>query len=170
MNLKTKYQFLRQGAVFSALTISLAISAHASSISIVNGNFQQSGDVPGNEQVASDQYAGITLTGWTAGGYVVLSTSGGGTLLASPVTASLDGGNILALDGSSSSPGSISQVINGLTIGAVATVSFEMAAGNYFFYPDSLTTEQLEVSHRTTGSQPWRSESVHSCSRSGKCC
>jgi hypothetical protein len=138
---------LRRGRFAALLMASLPVmvtSVRADNI-IFSENFDY-GNASSGRQVASNQYSGITLPGWTATGYVMYSPAGGGNLLASPVATSPNGGNILALDGAAGSRGSISQVISGLTVGSAVTVSFEMAGGNYFDLPDVPTTQQLQVS------------------------
>jgi hypothetical protein len=130
----------RSAALLMASLPAMVASAHADNL-VFNGSFDQPGNPgDGGSQVASNMYSGITMPGWTATGYVQYVPVGGGNAPATSVGASPNGGNFMLLDGDPVSQGTISQVIHGLTVGSTVTVSFEMAAANYFFVPNQPTT------------------------------
>lgn len=134
----------RKAALAALVFTAIASFAHADSIPVVNGSFEAS---TAPTQIYSSYCTSCpTLPGWTSSGFVYLEPSGGGWNTAGVIPTSPDGGNFLALDGDQNFPGSISQVINGLTPGVATTVTFEMSGANYYTLPDTLTTDQLEVS------------------------
>lgn len=153
---------LRRTVALSALALTaLATGASASTINVVNGNFEQT-TATGSTEFGS-RYAGDVVTGWTSTGYNwlvlpgtvdssgVATEFGGGRKLWGPgdgsnngLTASPAGGNYIAMDGAYAQ-GPLSQTLNGLTVGAATTVSFWFAGAQQYGY-DGATTEQFEVS------------------------
>jgi hypothetical protein len=144
------------------LALSLfALSANATQTNLVqNGGFETSS---GYGQLSGVDYTGVTVDGWTnnssttwwqhtpTAGYNYLfnssnvstgvSGSEGNLSLFGPIAASSNGGNFLALDGYYKGA-SVSQTINGLTIGDTYTVSFSWGAAQQQWYSGD-TTEQI---------------------------
>lgn len=151
---------LRMAAVagFSAMALSvLAISARADLIT--NGGFEQTTNGPGE----FDSFT--TPTGWASTGYNFIFASGTGDTTGSYTpqykndltlwgpgdgsnnglpASSPDGGNYAAADGAFEI-GSISQTINGLTIGETYAVGFWWAGAQQHGY-NGATTEKWQVS------------------------
>ncbi len=152
-----KSLFRRSTLGLCALSVGVA---NASTINLVNGNFETTTLTQSSEFGSS--YAGQQVNGWMAAGYTFLfkpgtaDTSGadsqyaanGRILLAGPGNShanglsatSPTGGNFLALDGGY--PGfapSISQTISGLHLNVVTTVSFYYAGAQQTGYNGAST-------------------------------
>ncbi len=148
-------------AVLAAVCLSgIAASAHANTINVVNGSFEQT--LTNTSSEFGGQYASQQVTGWSTNGYNYVFLPGtadttgavgqyGNFKLYGPgngsnngLTGSPNGGNFLALDGAFGvSP--VSQTLSGLTVGAQTTVSFYFASAQQYGAPYA-TTEQLQVS------------------------
>ncbi len=140
---------------FSAATV----SAHANSINVVNGGFEQTSTQQSSE--FGNRYSAQQVTGWTTSGYNFVYLPGtadttgakseyGNVQLWGPgngsvngLTSSPAGGNYLALDGAYAQ-GPVSQTLTGLTVGAATTVSFYFAGAQQYGYTGA-TTEQIQV-------------------------
>ena len=138
---------------------SVAASAHANTINVINGGFEQT-TLNASAEFGS-RYPSQQVTGWTSTGYnfvflpgtadttgataeygnVQLWGPGNGS--ANGLTSSPLGGNYLALDGAYAQ-GPVSQTLTGLTVGAATTVSFYFAGAQQAGYTGS-TTEQIKV-------------------------
>ena len=145
-------------AATAALLIGAAGAAHANLVT--NGDF--SGTYTSNSEFGQ-AYGGQGVTGWTGNnGYNIFFTSAaasstvnaagqysstGKEKLWGPVANSPTGGSFVALDGDTSAgvQGSISQLINGLTVGTVYQVAFDWAAAQVQSRTGA-TTEQFQVS------------------------
>ena len=152
-------------AVLAAVALStVAVSAHANTINVVNGGFEQTLTTTSSE--FGSLYPSQQVTGWTSTGYnfvfmpgtadttgavgqynnasnpVKLWGPGDGS--ANGLGASPIGGNYLAMDGGYSQ-GPLSQTLSGLTVGAATTVSFSFAGAQQYGYTGT-TTEQFAVS------------------------
>lgn len=168
------------------LTLTFALTSAQANL-IVNGGFEDTLNPAPSGIGPSDPSQ--SLTGWTVtanysyifspgtadttGAYNVPGDEffklwGPGTGVANGlVPASPEGGNFLALDGDSQFREPATQMINGLTPGKTATLSFWWAAGQQFGF-DGPTTEQVQVSlggqtffteivdNPNHGFQPWR--------------
>jgi hypothetical protein len=148
----------------ASMTLALAAcaaSAHAGPINVVNGGFEQT-LTPTSSEFGSS-FPSQQVTGWTTSGYnfvflpgtadttgavgqynpVMLWGPGNGSNNGLPASSPA-GGNFLALNGVfGTAP--VSQTLNGLTPGALTTVSFYFAGAQQFGF-DGATTEQLSVS------------------------
>ena len=156
--------FMR-GSVVSMCILTAGI-ARANTINVVNGGFET--QTLGASSQFGSQYGGQNVNGWTGAGYTFLflpgtadttgatgtygnlqlwgSNNGGVNVLPS----SPAGGNFIAMDGGfPGSNGSVSQTLNGLTVGAATTVSFYFAGAQQKNY-DGATTESFAV---TLGNQ-----------------
>ncbi len=176
-----------KSAVLAAVSISaFAISAHANTINVVNGSFEQT--LTNQSSEFGSRYSSQQVTGWTSTGYNFVylpgtaSTTGAtgeygnvqlwgpGNGSANGLTSSPAGGNYLAMDGAYAQ-GPVSQTLSGLTVGAATTVKFYFAGAQQYGYTGP-TTEQFavslgnqtidtdvlsDVSHGFTG---WESESL----------
>ena len=152
-------------AVLATLALStLAPSAHANIINVVNGGFEQTLTKQSSE--FGSLYPSQQVTGWTSTGYNFVFTPGTadttgavgqyntasnpvklwgpGDGSANGLTASPNGGNYLAMDGSFQQ-GPISQTLSGLTVGAATTVKFYFAGAQQYGFTGP-TTEQFAVS------------------------
>jgi hypothetical protein len=156
---KTILRFRSSALAVLALSAVVA-SAHADTIAVVNGGFEQTTTNTSSE--FGSRYSSQQVTGWTTGGYNFVfkpgtaDTTGAsseygtvklwgpGTGSNNGLTSSPLGGNFLALDGAYAQ-GPVSQTLSGLTIGATTTVSFYFAGAQQSGY-DGATTEQLKVS------------------------
>ncbi len=135
--------------------------AKANTINVVNGGFES--QTLGASSEFGSSYGGQQVNGWTGNGYAFLflpgtadttgangtygniqmwgSNNGGVNVL----PGSPSGGNFLALDGGfTGNNGSVSQTLNGLTVGAATTVSFSFAGAQQKNY-DGATTESFAV-------------------------
>lgn len=180
---------LRSAAFLSTAVLALALptaAAHATPVTVVNGSFEQT--LTNRSSEFGDNYQSQQVTGWSGRGYnfvflpgtanttgavgsygpIYLWNSSNGGL--NTITASPDGGNFLALNGSYDQ-GPVYQTINGLTPGASTTVSFYFAGvqqtgrsgnttdqfavslGNQTDYTDTIT----DLSHGFTG---WEQETL----------
>ncbi len=147
-------------ALLAAAVLSgAAVSAHANTLNVVNGGFEQT-TVSASSEFGS-RFSSQQVTGWTTGGYNFVFTPGtasttgatgeyGNVQLWGPgngsangLTSSPLGGNFLALDGAYAQ-GPVSQTLSGLTVGAATTVSFLFAGAQQSGYYGA-TTEQLKV-------------------------
>ncbi len=176
-----------KSAVLAAVSLSaFAISAHANTINVVNGSFEQT--LTNQSAEFGSRYSSQQVTGWTSTGYNFVflpgtaSTTGAtgeygnvqlwgpGNGSANGLTSSPAGGNYLAMDGAYAQ-GPVSQTLSGLTVGAATTVQFYFAGAQQYGYTGP-TTEQFavslgdqtiktdvlsDVSHGFTG---WESESL----------
>lgn len=153
--------FLRsRAAVLASIAFMAAtVSAHANTINVVNGGFEQT--LTNQSAEFGNRYSSQQVTGWTTGGYNFVYLPGtadttgakseyGNTQLWGPgngsangLTSSPAGGNYLALDGAYAQ-GPVSQTLTGLTVGAATTVSFYFAGAQQYGYT-GVTTEQIEV-------------------------
>lgn len=153
--------FLRsRAAVLASIAFMAAtVSAHANTINVVNGGFEQT--LINQSAEFGNRYSSQQVTGWTTGGYNFVYLPGtadttgakseyGNTQLWGPgngsangLTSSPAGGNYLALDGAYAQ-GPVSQTLTGLTVGAATTVSFYFAGAQQYGYT-GVTTEQIEV-------------------------
>jgi hypothetical protein len=134
---------LRRGqkAVFATLAMAaLVVSAHASPVTINNGNFSTT--VGGTNEITNSNYSGTTVTGWDNTGnsgnaYNFLfvnptdsshDQTGASDLVTfwTPISGSPNGGNFVALDSDYNS-GALSQTLSGLGIGETVTVTFQWA-------------------------------------------
>ena len=177
-----------KSAVLAAVSFCVfAVSAHANTINVVNGGFEQT--LTNKSSQFGTNYPAQSVTGWTSSGYNLVflpgtadttgaptqygntltlwgtNNGGTGTLVSSP-----DGGNFIGIDGNYNK-GSLSQVLSGLTVGAQTTVSFYMAGAQQHGYTgattegytvslgsQTLSTEALlDTSHGFTG---WKQESL----------
>ena len=148
-------------AVLAGIALSTAaVSAHANTINVVNGGFEQT--LTNNSAEFGSRYTAQQVTGWTSTGYNFVflpgtaSTTGatgeyGNVQLWGPgngsnngLSASPLGGNYLAMDGAFAQ-GPVSQTLSGLTVGAATTVSFYFAGAQQYGYTGA-TTEQFAVS------------------------
>lgn len=150
-------------AVLAGIALSgIANSAHANSINVVNGGFEQT--LTNQSSEFGSHYSSQQVIGWTSTGYNFVFRPGtadttgaageygnGNVQLWGPgngsnngLTVSPVGGNFLALDGAAE-VGPVSQTLSGLTVGAATTVSFYFA-GAQQSNTNGRTTEQLEVS------------------------
>ncbi len=154
--------FLRNNlAVLAAVVLSgAAVSAHANSINVYNGSFEQTltnGSSEFGSAYPSQQVLGWTSTGYNfvfrpgtadttgaAGQYGNVSIWGPGNGSANGLVASPNGGNFLAMDGAFQ-VGPVSQTLSGLTVGAATTVNFSFAGAQQYGFTGP-TTEQFEVS------------------------
>jgi hypothetical protein len=148
---------------FTALALATMTSlAHASSIVVTNGSFENLLE-PGVSSEFGGLFPSQQVIGWTTSGYNYVFTPGtadssgavgqfsteqlwgpgDGSDNGLPAT-SPDGGNYLALDGAFN-VGAISQMITGLTPGAAVDVTFYFAGAQQQGFT-GLNTEQLEVS------------------------
>ncbi len=154
--------FRLAGAVVSAavVTLSLSASAHATPITIVNGDFSQT--TTNTSSQFGSNYSSQQVTGWTSQGYNFVFLPGtadttgatgqyGNLQLWGPgngsnngLTTSPAGGNFIGMDGAYEQ-GPLSQTLYGLTPGAATQVSFWFAGAQQHGY-DGTTTEQFEVS------------------------
>ena len=137
-----------------------AMCAHATPITVQNGSFESTTLAQSSEFGAN--YSSQQVTGWTGLGYSwvympgTADTTGGpgesgnvklwgpGDGSANGLTISPVGGNFIAMDGAYKD-GSISQVLYGLTPGAITTVSFYYAGAQQYSY-NGATTEAFRVS------------------------
>ena len=147
-------------AVLATVALSAAtLSAHANTINVVNGGFEQTLTKQSSE--FGGRFSSQQVTGWTTGGYnfvflpgtadttgadseygnVQLWGPGNGS--ANGLTSSPAGGNYLAMDGAYAQ-GAVSQTLSGLTVGAATTVSFWFAGAQQAGYTGD-TTEQIKV-------------------------
>ena len=180
-----------KSAVLAAVSLSaFAISAHANVINVANAGFEQT--LTNQSSEFGSLYPSQQVTGWTSTGYnfvflpgtadttgavgqynnasdpVKLWGPGNGSQ--NGLAASPNGGNYLAMDGGFSQ-GPVSQMLSGLTVGALTTVKFFFAGAQQYGYTGA-TTEQFAVSlgdqtiktevlnddsHGFTG---WKSESL----------
>lgn len=150
-----------KSAVLAAASLcAFAISAHANSINVVNAGFEQT--LINQSAEFGSLYPSQQVTGWTSTGYNFVflpgtaSTTGAtgsygnvqlwgpGNGSANGLVESPDGGNYLALDGGFSQ-GPVSQMLSGLTVGALTTVQFSFAGAQQYGRTGA-TTEQLAVS------------------------
>ena len=148
-------------SVLAAVALSSAtVFAHANTINVVNGGFEQT--LTNQSSEFGGRYSSQQVTGWTTGGYnfvflpgtadttgaageygtVKLWGPGDGS--ANGLTSSPTGGNYLALDGAYAQ-GPVSQTLSGLTVGAATTVNFSFAGAQQYGYTGA-TTEQFAVS------------------------
>jgi hypothetical protein len=149
-----------------AAGLALASSASAATNLVVNGGFEANG---GNGQLAYN----TSVTGWSVpalnnsyvflfgpgtadttganGQYGNVSLWGPGNGSANGLTGSPDGGFFLASDPAFHN-GAISQVVTGLTAGAVYNVTFNWAAAQQFGF-NGITTEGWQVSFGSGPSQ-----------------
>ena len=163
-------------AVLTAVSLSaFAVSAHANTINVNNGSFEQTAVKTSAE--FGTRYPSQQVTGWTSTGYnfVFLPNTadttgatgeygnvqlwGPGNGSANGLTSSPAGGNYLALDGAYAQ-GPVSQMLSGLTVGATTTVSFWFAGAQQSGYTGA-TTEQLLV---TLGNQTVDTEVLNDAS------
>jgi hypothetical protein len=147
--------------VLTALALTaIATAAHADTVNIVNGGFEQTKTQTSSQFGAA--YSSQQVTGWSNTGYNFVYLpgtadttgavgSGGNVALWGPgngsnngLTASPNGGNFLALDGAYEQ-GPVSQTLTGLKVGDVVTISFDFAGAQQSGFTGP-TTEQLEVS------------------------
>jgi hypothetical protein len=142
MNLRSSSTVRRgQKAVFATLAMAaLVVSAHASPVTINNGNFSTT--VGGTNEITNSNYSGTTVTGWSNTGnggdaYNFLFTNptasshdetGASDLVSfwTPLNSSPNGGNFVALDSDYNS-GALSQTLSGLIVGETVTVTFQWA-------------------------------------------
>lgn len=138
----------------------IAPSVHASTITVVNGSFEQTLTRTSSE--FGDLYPSQQVTGWTTSGYNFVyrpntadSTGANGQYgnvqlwgpkngSANSLTGSPDGGNYLAMDGAYLTE-PLSQTLSGLTVGAQTTVTFYYAGAQQFGF-NGATTEGFKVS------------------------
>ena len=111
-------KFAPAASVFSVLCL-LGLSAPAQAVTIINGSFEDGHNAPSGNYVTLGS-GSTDITGWTVGG-------AGIDWINQYWTAS-DGN--LSLDLSGNGPGSIEQLLTGLTIGQTYAVSFDMAGNN----------------------------------------
>jgi hypothetical protein len=156
----------RRNTMLAALVMAaIAATAHADSVTLVNGDFSQLAMNASAEFGANNPSQQVT--GWTGSGLAFVYLPGtidttGAPLAGDPnpfrvwgpntgsnngLTPSPAGGNIIALDGDQTPgmAGTISQTLTGLTVGDTVTVSFYFAGAQQSGYIGN-TTEQLEVS------------------------
>ena len=174
-------------AVLAAVALSgAALSAHANTINVVNGGFEQT--LTNQSSEFGGRYSSQQVTGWTTGGYnfvflpgtadttgaaseygpVKLWGPGDGS--ANGLTSSPAGGNYLSLH-APYAQGPVSTTLSALPVGAPTTVNFFFAGAQQYGYTGA-TTEQFAVSlgnqtintevlndssHGFTG---WKSESL----------
>jgi len=146
--------------VVAALAAATAISPVAAATNlVVNGSFESSTFTAPTEFGAA--YGGQGVTGWTSAStkafnlYLNNATATKvetktqytekGQKLAKSFTASPDGGNFVALDGSPGARGALTQVISNLVVGKVYDVSFDWGA-TQMQDRSGATTESLQVS------------------------
>lgn len=158
-----------QHALMGLSALVLASSAHATNF-VQNGGFEVTNATQSSE--FGTNYPSITVNNWfsnsysfvyfpgqadtggadsqygprgTPGGEVALHGPGNGS--ANGLTGSPQGGNYVAVDPSYlvGSPYSISQTINGLTVGQKYTLGFDWAAAQQLFF-NGPTTEGWDVS------------------------
>ena len=149
---------------FATLTVvaiaAIAPCAHASTITVVNGSFEET--LIKSSAEFGDRYSSQQVTGWTTSGYnfVFLPNTADGAGAAGQynavplwgpkngsangLTGSPDGGNYLAMDGDYG-VAPVSQTLHGLTIGAQTTVTFYYAGAQQYNY-NGATTEGFKVS------------------------
>jgi hypothetical protein len=152
--------------LISAAAVALAIStsAHATVNLVTNGGFELDSKNFAHEFGASYKY-GQTVTGWQSlskTAFNVWEPSGavadgpgnadtrfapafGQFLWTLPANADPDGGAFLVLDGDVKANGVVTQMINGLTVGKIYTLSFDWAAAQ-FRSRVGATTEKFQVS------------------------
>ncbi len=155
--------------VAAAAAVAFSAPASASTNLVMNGGFETT-TLGSSAQFKDNQVAGWTnakTNGWTGYGYNFLVKSGtadtsGFTSLGgnqdklygpngtnnyanNALTASSpSGGNYMLMDADTNFHGAVSQVINGLTIGQVYTLTFEWAGASWFTTP-STTTHAFDV-------------------------
>lgn len=143
-------------ALAASMALAIGTSAQAATNLLTNGSFETG---PSANAQFGNGFGGQTVTGWNGGdGYQIYFV--GGTQNTTSATSqyatgleyfhpsfdtlSPDGGNFVALDGDSTVAGSITQLVNGLEIGKVYTLTFDWAAGQ-LINRHGATTEQLQV-------------------------
>ena len=147
-------------AASCAVAVLASTGASAAPNLVANGGFEATSR-PGNFEFGASSGSAGVVSNWTSAStsaYNLLfnsatantsnaagrfSSSGKEYMWAS--NASSQGGNFVALDGDSDVSGPLTQVINGLIVGNVYTLSFEWAAGQ-LRSRDGATTEQLAYS------------------------
>ena len=153
----------RSLALATSTLVLSSVAAHAGTINVVNGGFEQTTLTKNSE--FGTEYAGQAVAGWTAYGYTVLYMSGtsdsvgadtagkkNDTILAGPANghqngltaSSPDGGNFVAMDANYKT-GSISQTLSGFSAGDLVSVTFYYAASQQLNYSGA-NTEGLQVS------------------------
>jgi len=123
---------------------------------ILNGSFENTSPTPPSSQQITVNPAGsdvsdptfVTVFDWSRslGRNVWVQTAATNTILASPVTASPDGGNFLAVDGASSFLSAVSQTVSGLSVGGTYRLSFYEGAGQQNGVPAATLTDHFTVS------------------------
>lgn len=168
---------LRLLAVLATALTVLATHAACAQNLVRNGSFEDT-LVAGPAQFG-DNYPGQQVFGWSTAGYNFLYTPGSADTLgamgqidnvklwgpgdgaANGLTAtSPDGGNFVAMNGVYDT-GPIQQVITGLAVGQLATLTFWWAGGSQFAN-DGATTEAFYVS---LGDESYATETVDTPSR-----